>query len=170
MNSARVRRPGEAAFAVILAIFSAFLLWTAYNISGFEALSSPGALPMAAAGTMFVCAAMIAVQTLRSKAATDESLTRDIVPMPIILTIVMVGAYALLLQPLGFLPTSFLFVTILIRVLGRQSLAFCAAVSAVSILLIYLVFRIIFNVIMPEGIVPEREILAAIGRLFAGGK
>jgi hypothetical protein len=170
MSDARVRRPGEAAFAVIVAAFSAFLLWTAYKISGFEALSSPGALPMAAAGTMLVTALMVAAQTFRGKPDAGQSLRRDIVPMPIVLTIVLVAAYALLLNTLGFLPTSFLFVAILIRVLGGQSLAFCAAVSAGSILVIYLVFRIIFNVIMPEGIVPEREILAAISRLFAGAK
>jgi hypothetical protein len=37
-------------------------------------------------------------------------------------------------------------------------------------LLIYLVFRVIFNVIMPEGIVPEREILAFFGRLLPAGQ
>lgn len=170
MSPARVRRPGEAAFAVVLATFSGFLLWTAYNISGFEALSSPGALPMASAGTMLVAALVVAAQTLRSKPATGQSLARDIIPMPIILTIVLVAIYALLLKPLGFLPTSFLFVAILIRILSGRSLAFCAAISAVSILLIYLVFRVIFNVIMPEGIVPEREILAFVGRLFTWAK
>jgi hypothetical protein len=113
---------------------------------------------------------MIAAQTLRSKPADGQSLRRDIMPMPIVLTIVMVGAYALLLKPLGFLPTSFLFVAILIRVLGGQGIVFCATVSASSILLIYIVFRVIFNVIMPEGIVPEREILAFFGRLWPAGQ
>ncbi len=170
MNNERTRRPGEAVFALLLVVFSAFLLWTAYKIAGFEALSSPGALPMAATGTMLVTASIIAMQTLRSKRAGNQSLARDVVPIPIVVTIGMVAAYALLLKPLGFLPTSFLFVAILIRVLGRQSIAFCAAVSAGCILLIYLVFRILFNVVMPEGIVPEREILAAIGRLFTGNQ
>lgn len=170
MSDARMRRPGEAAFAVIITAFSGFLLWTAYRISGFEALSSPGALPMASAATMVVSAVMIAAQTLRSKPAGGQSLRRDIMPMPIVLTIVMVGAYALLLKPLGFLPTSFLFVAILIRVLGGQGIVFCAMVSASSILLIYIVFRVIFNVIMPEGIVPEREILAFFGRLWPAGQ
>jgi hypothetical protein len=170
MNDARVRRPGEAAFAIAITLVSAFLAWTAYEIAGFEALSSPGALPMAAAGTMLVCAIIILAQTLRSRPASDQSLKKDVVPLPILLTVGLVLAYALLLKPLGFLPTSFLFVLILIRVLSGFSLAFCAAVSAGSVLLIYLVFRIIFNVIMPEGIVPEREILAAIGALLPGGK
>lgn len=107
MNNERTRRPGEAVFALILVVFSAFLLWTAYKIAGFEALSSPGALPMAATGTMLVTASIIAMQTLRSKRAGNQSLARDVVPIPIVVTIGMVAAYALLLKPLGFLPTSF---------------------------------------------------------------
>lgn len=169
MQQTRKRRPGEAAFSLILAGFSAFLLWTAYGISGFEALSSPGALPMAAAGTMLGTALIIVVQTVKSRPVEGETLARDIVPVPILLTVGLVAAYAVLLKPLGFLPTSFLFVAVLIRVLSGRSLAFSAAVSAGSVLAIYLVFRIIFNVLMPEGIVPEREILAAIGRLTPGG-
>ena len=42
MRDDHMRRPGEAIFSIILAAFSAFLLWTAYGISGFDALSSPG--------------------------------------------------------------------------------------------------------------------------------
>jgi hypothetical protein len=145
-------------------------MWTAYGIAGFEALSSPGALPMAAAFAMLVTSLAVAVQTLRSPRTPHETLSRDILPLPVVVTVALVAAYALLLKPLGFLPTSFLFVCVLIRVLSRRSLAFCAAVSAVSVLLIYLVFRIIFTVLMPEGIVPEREILAAIGALFAGAR
>ncbi|MCU0883883.1 MAG: tripartite tricarboxylate transporter TctB family protein [Beijerinckiaceae bacterium] len=170
MSVVRTRRPGEAVFSLFLAGVSGFLLWTAFGISGFEALSSPGALPMAAAGTMLVTALAVAVQTLRSAPDKAQTLARDIVPMPIVLTVVLVAGYALLLKPLGFLPTSFLFVAILIRMLGGQGLIFCAAISAGSVFLIYVVFRVIFNVLMPEGIVPEREILAFIGSIFSGAR
>jgi hypothetical protein len=168
MREARTRRPGEAVFSLFLAGISAFLLWTAYGIAGFEALSSPGALPMAAAGTMLVTSLVIALQTLRSTPRIGQTFRRDIAPMPIVLTVALVAIYALLLKPLGFLPTSFLFVAILIRLLGRHSPAFCALVSASSVLLIYVVFRVIFNVLMPEGIVPEREILAFVSSIFSG--
>lgn len=168
MSVLRSRRPGEAVFSLILAGISGFLLWTAYGIAGFEALSSPGALPMAAAGTMLVSALVIVAQTLRRRPVDGETLARSILPTPILVTIGLVAAYAVLLKPLGFVPTSFLFVAVLIRILSGRPLLFCAAVGAASVLLIYLVFRVIFNVIMPEGIVPERQILAAIGGLFTG--
>ncbi len=42
MHTKRSRLPGETAFTVILLLVSAFMLWTAYGISGFESLSSAG--------------------------------------------------------------------------------------------------------------------------------
>ena len=35
--------------------------------------------------------------------------------------------------------------------------------------MIYIVFRLVFTVLLPEGIVPEREILAFFRNLMAGG-
>jgi putative tricarboxylic transport membrane protein len=119
---------------------------------------------------MLVTSLIIAAKTLRSRPAPDETITRHILPVPFIVTVILVAAYAVLLKPLGFLPTSFLFIVILIRLLGRMSLVSCAAISAASVLLIYLVFRVIFTVVMPEGIVPEREIMAWIGKLLSGGQ
>ena len=63
MRADRTRRPGEGVFTLVLAAISLFLLWSAYGISGFEALSSPGALPMATAATMVVTALIIAAGT-----------------------------------------------------------------------------------------------------------
>lgn len=168
MTNEPVRRPGEALFALFLVACSLFLLYTAYGIVGFEALSSPGALPMAASATMLVTALIVAAQTFRAAPAEGETARRDIVPMPVLVTMAMVALYAFLLKPLGFLPTSFLFLSVLIGLLGRRSLLFCMGVAALSVMVIYLIFRIVFGVLMPEGIVPEREILAALGRLVGG--
>jgi hypothetical protein len=50
------RRPGELGFALALVAASLALLWNAYGIAGFEALSSPGAIPMATSFVMVVTA------------------------------------------------------------------------------------------------------------------
>lgn len=170
MRVAPQRRPGEAVFMVFLALASLGLLIKAYGIAGFESLSSPGALPMAAAGIMTLAASVIAYQSFKAHPSATESLRVHILPASVIVAIIAITAYAFLLQPLGFLLTSFLFLFLLIKVLSGRSLFFCAWVSAANVLLIYLVFRIIFTVLMPEGIVPEREIIAAISRLFTGGR
>jgi putative tricarboxylic transport membrane protein len=170
MRVAPQRRPGEAVFMVFLSVASLGLLIKAYGIAGLESLSSPGALPMAAAGVMTITAAIIAYQSFRAQPDLTESLRVHILPASVIVAIIAITAFAFLLQPLGFLITSFLFLFVLIKVLSGRSLFFCAWVSAANVLLIYLVFRIVFTVLMPEGIVPEREIIAAIGRLLTGGR
>ncbi len=170
MREGQRKRPGEALFMAFLALASFGLLLKAYGIAGFESMSSPGALPMAAAGVMTATALVIAWQTFRAAPDPTETLREHILPVSVIIAIIAITAYAFLLQPLGFLITSFLFLFVLIKALSGRGLFFCAWVSAANVLLIYLVFRIIFTVLMPEGVVPERDILAWIGRLFSGAK
>ncbi|MCZ8181691.1 MAG: tripartite tricarboxylate transporter TctB family protein [Beijerinckiaceae bacterium] len=170
MREGQTRRPGEAVFVAFLALASLGLLVKAYGIAGFEALSSPGALPMAASAVMLVSAVIIIRQTMQAPAIKTETIREHILPPAVVAAIIAITAYAFLLEPLGFLITSFLFLAVLIRVLSGRSLFFCVWSSAACVLLIYVVFRIVFSVLMPEGIVPEREILARIGRLFSGAR
>jgi putative tricarboxylic transport membrane protein len=168
MQTRQPRRPGEVVFNVLMVLASAFLLWSAYGISGFEALSAPGAIPMVATATMLLCAGLALRETLRKPATTDETVARNILPMPVIVTIVAIAGFALALKGLGFLPTSFLFLTGLIAYLARYSLLRSALLSLLIVAVIYLLFRIVFTVLMPPGIVPEAEIIAWVKTLFAG--
>ena len=79
-------------------------------------------------------------------------------------------AYAVLLKPLGFVPTSFLFLLGLIKLFSARSWGFSISAAAGSVALIYIIFRLVFSVLMPAGIVPEGEVLAAIGHLFGAAK
>lgn len=168
MRPTTPRRPGEAAFSLILVAASAVLLWQAYGISGFRGLAEPGAVPMGTTAVMLVAALVIAAQTLRRPAAAGESFLRTVLPPRILFFMGLMAGYALLLRPLGFLPTSFLFLAVAIRVLGRRSLAFTLGVSALALVLVWIVFRLVFSVLMPEGIVPERELVSALRGLLAG--
>ncbi|MGR3481442.1 tripartite tricarboxylate transporter TctB family protein [Salipiger marinus] len=163
------RRPGELLFTVFLVLFSGVLLWNAFGISGFEALSGPGAVPMATAAVMLVSALVVLVRTLPLPRTTDETVMRDILPPLAIVIVLLLVAYGLLLRPLGFLPTSALFLIAAIKILSRRGWGFTVAVSLGSLVLIYLVFRIVFSVLMPAGIVPEGEMLQALRDLFGGG-
>ncbi|MCF8516910.1 MAG: tripartite tricarboxylate transporter TctB family protein [Rhodobacteraceae bacterium] len=167
MQTKHTRRPGELVFNLAMVLGSLFLLWSAYGISGFEALSAPGAVPLVTTATMVVCAVLILRDTLRKSATTSEKLERDILPLPVIVTIAAIASYALLLKPLGFLPTSFLFLTGMIAYLGRYSLLRSALLAVLIVAIIYLIFRIVFTVLMPPGIVPEGEIIAWVKTLFA---
>lgn len=166
MQTKQPRRPGELVFNLLMVLGSLYLLWTAYGISGFEALSAPGAIPMVTTAVMLLCTGLIFLETLRKSKTSAETLGRNILPLPVIITILAIVAYALALKPLGFLPTSFLFLTGLIRYLTGYTLLRSVLLSLMIVAVIYLLFRIVFTVLMPPGIVPEAEIIAWVKSLF----
>ncbi|AUH35394.1 tripartite tricarboxylate transporter TctB family protein [Paracoccus tegillarcae] len=163
------RRPGEAVFAFLLLAFSLFLLWSAYDISGFEALSAPGTVPMATTLVMVIAAALIATRTRRLPPISGETFKQQILPPVLIVMALLLLAFGVLLRPLGFLPTAALFLTVAIKMLWRQNWGRTLAVALGSLLLIYVIFRIIFTVLMPSGVFPEAEMLQFFRNLFGGG-
>lgn len=163
------RRPGEAVFTLLMLAGSVALLWNAYGISGFEALSAPGTVPMATTLVMTVAAAIIAFRTVRLPRISGETFLVQILPVVIIVMVALLVGYALLLKPLGFLPTSALFMIVSIKFLWRRGWGGTLLVSLGALLGIYIVFRLIFTVLMPAGIVPEGEILQYFRNIFAAG-
>lgn len=162
------RLPGEGLFALAMTAASLFLFHTATQISGFRGLSQPGSFPMFTTAVMVVTSSMVAFRTLRLPASPGQG-WRTVLPGVVSFTGLMMLFYALALKPVGFLPTSFVFLTVLTRVLMGGSLFRAAALSALSLTLVYVIFRVVFSVLMPEGIVPEGEMLAYIRAIFAKG-
>lgn len=166
------RRPGELLFAAVLTGASAFLLWDAWGIEnsfGPNGLSSPRAIPVAATFAMLVSAALVLVQTARLPRNRVETVLKDILPPVVMLFAALLIAYGVLLRPLGFLPTSALFLITAVKVLGRRGWGWTLLVSLGSLVVIWLIFRIVFSVLMPAGIVPEAELLQVFRSLMAGG-
>lgn len=168
MQHPATRKPGELAFAAFLTLASLFLLYDAYGISGFEALSAPGAIPMAATLAMAVSAGIVLLRTAWAAPDQSGSFARHILPVRILVIGLLLIAYAFALQPVGFLPTSAVFLVLAIKYLSKRSWSFAIGVSLFSLVLIYLIFRIVFTVLMPAGIVPEGELLAWVRNLTAG--
>lgn len=164
------RRPGETVFTGLLVLASLGLLWSAYGISGFEALSGAGSVPMATTAVMVITAAIIFLRTLKLPRADDETVMQDITPPLVIILAVFLVGYGLLLKPLGFLPTSALFLIASIKILSKRSWLFSITVSLGSLIFIYLVFRIVFTVLMPAGIVPEAELIQMVRNVLSGGQ
>ncbi len=163
------RRPGELAFAAVMLIASLFLMWNAYGISGFTALSGAGAIPMATSFVMALTAGIVILKTARLPLDPNETLARDILPGVVLIFAAFLIAYGFLLRPLGFLPTSALFLIATIKILSGRSLAWTILVSLASLIVIWLIFRIVFTVLMPAGIVPEGEIIQIFRNLIGGG-
>ena len=163
------RRPGELGFAVFLTLASLYLLYDAYGISGFEALSAPGAIPMATTFVMAISAAIIVVRTAPLPKVTSESFRNDILPFLVVAFIGLLIVFGILLKPLGFLPTALLFLIVAIKLLAKRGWGYTLAVSIGSLVVIWIVFRVVFTVLLPAGIVPEAEFLQLIRNIGNGG-
>ena len=156
------RPPGELVFAALMLLLSAFLLWQAFGISGLQSSTSAGAFPMAAAATMLVCAMVIAVQAAgaRDDGSAAEHGARPgglpheaqrTVPPVVPATVGAVAAYMLALEPLGFLPSSLVFLVGMTRLLGERRLRRNLLVSVLALGVIHLVLTTVFAVALPGG-------------------
>ena len=166
------RRPGEAAFAAVLLGGSVVLVWNAYGIDnpfGSNGLSSPRSIPLATTAVMLVCAALILVKPLRLPLDRAETIARDILPPVVLIFALFLVAYGIVLRPLGFLPASALFLIAAIKILAKRSWPWTLSVSLGSLAVIWLIFRIVFSVLMPAGIVPEAELIQFFRSLAWGG-
>jgi hypothetical protein len=165
------RRPGELVFTLILLVGSLFLLWQAYGISGFAGLSSAGAFPMAMSAIMAVSLVVILATVLRrpAPAAVPERLRKDILPATVVVFCGLILVYSLALDWLGFIPSSFLFLLASITFLQGGRFKRALGLSLLSIICVYVVFRLVFQVVLPEGLIPERAIIAWIQSFFAAG-
>ena len=150
---------GEDTFSFVVLIVGILLLWKSYTIAGFSALSSPGAFPMAASAVMVFAALLVVIGNARRRSRLSGE---PILPKTIVMFTALVIAYALALVPVGFLPASFVFLTLGMKLLYRKSWARCLIVSFCSLAVVYIVFRLIFQVVLPEGIVPEGDIISMI--------
>ena len=153
MNETRPRLPGERGFTLLLLAVSLFLLYQAYRISGFTSVSSPGMFPMLAALVMAVSLAAVLVRERRAappSATGPAAFMKRVTPPVLLLMLALMVAMTLAIEPAGFVVTAggFLFAAILFLQGGRPVRA--AVVAAVALAAIYVVFRLVFQVVLPE--------------------
>jgi putative tricarboxylic transport membrane protein len=148
------RAQGEGVFNLILLTAALVLAHQAWSIAGFRSLSSAGVFPMLAAGTMVVTAASILLQSVRSRAERKGERLRffgDVVSFRIVVFAALIVAYMLALQPLGFIAASFLFLSTSMMLLYRHRPFAALLLSALSVAVIYGLFRYVFVVVLPRG-------------------
>jgi len=157
MHTSHPRLPGELSFMALIVAFSTFMLWASYNISKFESISSAGAFPMVCAGVMLVTGLMSLVKTARGKVVLEgnETLTQQFVrrlaPVQLVLFGILILVYMLLLESLGFLLSSYLFLACAMQLLGSKRTGLNLLVSAVVLASIFVVFQTAFSVVLPSG-------------------
>jgi len=162
----KTRKPGERIFCFLLVVASVYLFWQAYNIAGFSALSSPGAFPLAASAVMVLASCITFLNTLKSPAAEGVRFAYHCLPPVVAIIMALILIYSVVLESVGFILTSFSFLFISIQFLYRRSVLTTLAITLLSLIVVYIIFRLVFQVVLPEGIIPEREILSAIKSLW----
>lgn len=165
MSSQKIRHPGERLFCFSLIVLSIFLFWQAYNVAGFTSLSSPGAIPLATSAVMIISSCIIFGQCLKAKPLNEERFFYHCLPPIVSIMMGLILIYAVMLESIGFLISSLVFLFIGLQFLYRQSAIKSLVISVVALIIIYCIFRLVFQVVLPEGIVPEREILSTIKQL-----
>ena len=145
---------GETVFVAVLILFSAAALWQAWSIAGFDKWSSPGVFPMLASGTMLICALFIYKDTIRKIEIQPD--TAPVLPTPVIAITVALILYVITMPTLGFLLASFLFLFASISYLWKKPVWIALLVSAFSLAIVHIIFRLVFQVILPYGTLLER--------------
>lgn len=158
MHSPRRRPIGEVVFCLLLALFSAFMLWAAYTISGFSSLTSAGSFPLFATAVMLVTGLINVRQSLRDSTtptldgeSAARKFLRELTPPVLLAFTAATATYMLLLDKLGFVVASYLFLVVSMALLGSRRWLLNLLVSALTLAAIYVVFQMAFSVVLPKG-------------------
>ncbi|MBL4891399.1 MAG: tripartite tricarboxylate transporter TctB family protein [Rhizobiaceae bacterium] len=156
MSVQRKSRSGELAFALILLAFSMAALWQAYGISGFKGLSTAGVFPMLAAAAMvfsgfFILKDVLAGRVSRSLTSQSEDTEHKVLTARLVTMIALVILYVAIMPYLGFIVASAGFLFLSFSYLWRKNILISTALTGVTLMLIYGLFRILFQVVLPKG-------------------
>ncbi|ANG61693.1 hypothetical protein A8C75_03860 [Marinobacterium aestuarii] len=156
MKIARKLHPGEAVISWLLLAFSAFVLYQAIAISGFSGLSTPGAFPVVSSAIMTGAMLCLVVQNWRIARRIPKQdkppawrVINELMPLRIVLFTALIVAYMFLLQPLGFLISTFLFLCCGFIYLRGSTPLRSILIAAVAVVVIYGLFNYLFRVVLP---------------------
>ncbi len=155
MSTSKKVPVGERTFCILLVVFSLFVLYQAYLISGFSSISSPGAVPLGA-GAVLLIAAVRVLWELRGKpthgeswAASAKRFSHEHFPRHIVVFTLLSVAYLAVIQWASFYVSTFAFLMLSIVYLRRGKVLSALVASGISVLAIYLLFTLAFSVYLP---------------------
>ncbi len=156
MDSTQSEKLSEIPLGIVLVLFSLAALYQAYGISGFRSVSGPGAMPLFASAIMFVASLVILIRSLIHEGSgqtqrTHQIVLKSVLPFRLIALIGLIALYLFFMPRLGFMVSSAVFLWVSFAFLWRCGLIRATAVTGLSLTIIYLVFRTLFKVVLPQG-------------------
>lgn len=142
------------AFSLVLLAFGLVAFREAYLISGFSGLTTGGAIPMTAAGILILSGLVIVRDAAARRTGARVSLAetaRFLFPPRLILFVALLVLYAAAIPQAGFMAASAAFLFASIAILWRRGVLWAGGITIVSVLAVYAVFRLLFQVVLPTG-------------------
>jgi putative tricarboxylic transport membrane protein len=152
------RLPGEKTFALLMLLCGLTVLWLSYRISGFSGWSTAGSVPLGTSLVLSLAALRILFSTLQKPAEPagpgepiwHQFYTRIFPARHFVFTGVII-LYMVTLEPLGFLLSSLIYMTLSSLALGERRYVWMTAVNVLTLAAVYLVFQTAFSVVLPVG-------------------
>ena len=146
-------RPGERVFLAVLLAAAGFAVFEARRLGGFANLSGPGFFPMLASTVMAASLVVLLAQRLRAPASLADlrRFVDQILPLRLLVVVALIGLYVWAMPVLGFMVATGLFLLAMLLYLWRRGVWLSLAVTAGSLVVIHVIFRIVFRVILPSG-------------------
>ncbi len=156
MKEDRKLRAGENVFSWLLLLFSLFVLVQAYLISGFSSISSAGTFPMGASAVMVIAMVFILLNNLTLKRIVTGGIKNElrqavtiVLPNVFLIYSIIVLVYIILIEPLHFLPSSFVFLLVSMIYLKGGNVLKSLIISTITLGFIYVIFQYFFRVVLP---------------------
>ena len=127
-----------------------FTVWQSKKLSlGVPRAPGPGFFPFCLGLLLIGVALAILVYGLKQK---TESLKTEVSKGRVILALGSIFAYSFVLEPLGYLLSTFFLMFLLSRMMVRKTWWFGPAVACLITLISYILFKVWLKVLLPRGI------------------
>lgn len=153
MTGSPRHRSGEVVFLLVLLGLALLAVGEARRLGGFASLSGPGFFPMLASSVMVL--SLLAVIWRRIRQGEPFGALRrffhDVMPLRLVVVTALIAAYVALMPALGFMVASGVFLLAMLLYLWRRGFWLSLLVTAASLLVIQVIFRMVFQVVLPTG-------------------
>lgn len=144
---------GELKMLALLFVVSAALFADSLRSPGFfQGLSKgPGSIPQLVSGALILMIIGLMISTLRKgyKEGSFSDVVHYLFNKEVVQLLVAVGVYGLIIEPVGFVLSSILFLVVTMYILDRKQIVRKILISVGTIAMLYLIFSTLFQVVLP---------------------
>jgi len=136
--------------SLCLIVIGSLVAWQAQKLSvGDYHAPGPGFFPFYLSLLLIIAGIAIFIQGLREKPEEEEAAPRK---MRVAVALAAIFIYPFLLEPLGYLLTTFLLMLLCIRMMLTRAWWFAPSLSIAISLFSYIIFKVWLQVLLPAGL------------------